>query len=68
MVSSTAPNVQAFVQQLTKKATSSGQLRRQDHVRLSSLLLSTFSLSTADRNAINRVFDKIRVGKIKLVD
>ena len=66
MVSSAAPR--DSVQVLTQAAIAAKQLSRQDHIRLSSLLLATFGLSTAERNAINRLFDQIRMGKVKLID
>lgn len=44
------------------------QLRRKDHIKLSSLLLAAFNLTAAERNAINRLFDQIRLGKVKLID
>lgn len=56
------------VQVLTQAAMAAQQLSRKDHVRLSSLLLETFSLSAAERNSINRLFDQIRLGRIRLVD
>ena len=56
------------VQILTQAAMAAQQLSRQDHIKLSSLLLATFSLSPAERNAINRLFDQVRLGKVKLVD
>lgn len=71
MVSSAAPRESASsnsVQVMTQAAIAAQQLSRQDHIKLSSLLLATFSLSPAERNAINRLFDQIRVGKVKLVD
>ena len=71
MVSSAAPKSSVSkdsVQVLTQSAIAAQQLSRQDHVKLSSMLLETFRLSAAERNAINRLFDQIRLGKVKLID
>lgn len=68
MVASPVPSAEDSVQILTQTAIASQQLSRQDHVKLSSLLLSTFQLSLSERNAINRLFDQIRLGNVRLVD
>jgi hypothetical protein len=46
----------------------SGQMNRQEHLRLSSAILSDHRLSEDDRRQINRVFDYLQIGRLKLVD
>lgn len=46
----------------------SGQISRQDHINLTSTLLSTTKMSDEDRIQINRIFDYIQSGRLKLVD
>ncbi|QQE63574.1 hypothetical protein GFS31_02410 [Leptolyngbya sp. BL0902] len=44
-----------------------GVLKRRDHLRLTSALLSS-QLSAEDRHQINQVFDLVRAGRIRLTD
>ncbi|MEM8808301.1 MAG: hypothetical protein AAGF01_19955 [Cyanobacteria bacterium P01_G01_bin.38] len=66
MISSTPSGNQT--QMLVQKIKQTGQLSRQDHLTLSSWLLSAFELSAVERSQINRIFDDIRNGQIKLMD
>ncbi|MEM9906716.1 MAG: hypothetical protein AAF921_16990 [Cyanobacteria bacterium P01_D01_bin.44] len=66
MISSTPSGNQT--QTLVQKIKQNGQLSRQEHLTLSSLLLSAFDLSAVERSQINRIFDDIRNGQIELVD
>ncbi|NEP20368.1 MAG: hypothetical protein F6J97_26395 [Leptolyngbya sp. SIO4C1] len=52
---------------LLQTALEAEQLSRQDHLKLSSSLLS-FELSSTERAKINRIFDRIRSGRIRLID
>ncbi len=54
------PTVESIIQ--------SGQITRQDHINLTSTLLSTAKMSDEDRIQINRIFDYIQSGRLKLVD
>lgn len=45
-----------------------GQLSRQDHLQLMSLLLSSHHLDVLERQRINQVFDAIQTGKLRIVD
>lgn len=68
MVAATPKSERARIQSLVTKAIKSSQLSRKEHLMLTSSLLAAFNLTTAERNQINRVFDYIRMGKVKLVD
>ncbi|OLP20124.1 hypothetical protein BST81_01435 [Leptolyngbya sp. 'hensonii'] len=46
----------------------SGQLKRQHHIRLTLEMLSGKGITEIDRRQINRIFDYIQTGRIKLVD
>jgi hypothetical protein len=59
---------QAYLRSLIAQIQENGKLSRKDHVFLSSTLLSAFNLSSRDRNLINRIFDQIHTGRIKLSD
>jgi len=64
---SVAPN-QLGIQTVVQRALQSRQLSRREHLQLTSAMLSSPNLATADRAHINRLFDYIRAGKIQLVD
>ncbi|MEO0456280.1 MAG: hypothetical protein AAF152_06800 [Cyanobacteria bacterium P01_A01_bin.114] len=66
MISSTPSGNQ--MQTLVQNIKQTGQLSRQDHLMLSSILLSAFELSAVERSQINRIFDDIRSGQITLMD
>lgn len=46
----------------------SGQLSRQEHVQLTSVVLSDSKLSNEDRRQINLIFDYLQTGRLKLAD
>lgn len=45
-----------------------GELSRQAYLQLASALLADTSMSARDRVQINRLFDAIRAGRVKLVN
>jgi hypothetical protein len=54
--------------QLIDHVLQSGQISRQDHLSLMSLMLSARNLSATERQQINQIFDALKVGKLHLVD
>ncbi|MDJ0706394.1 MAG: hypothetical protein QNJ46_24250 [Leptolyngbyaceae cyanobacterium MO_188.B28] len=56
------------IHQLIKKAVRLRQLSRQEHLQLTSAILSGFNLDPFERSLINRLFDAINMGRVKLVD
>ncbi|KAM3096271.1 hypothetical protein ACKFKG_02745 [Phormidesmis sp. 146-35] len=46
----------------------SGQLNRQEYLHLASILLSNQRATENDRRRINRIFDHILAGQVKLTD
>jgi hypothetical protein len=54
--------------QLLDTTTQKRTLSRHDHLYLTLAMLSDQSLKASDRNRINLVFDRIRMGQIELVD
>lgn len=62
-----APN-QSGIQALVKQAIKARQITRQEHLQLTSAMLSAMDMKAADRSYINRLLDYIRAGKIHLVD
>ncbi|UBF28572.1 hypothetical protein K9N68_12250 [Kovacikia minuta CCNUW1] len=56
------------IKQLVDGIIQSGQMTRQEHLNLTSTLLAEHRMSDEDRIQINRVFDYIQTGRLKLVD
>lgn len=54
--------------QLIDRVLQAGQISRQDHLSLMSLMLSARNLSATERQQINQIFDGLKVGKLHLVD
>jgi hypothetical protein len=68
MVSSAQQEPQFNLHQVLDSALQHGVLARRDHMALTTAMFCDTSLSTAERHRINRVFDFIRMGRVKLED
>ncbi|HBL13474.1 MAG TPA: hypothetical protein DD379_19165 [Cyanobacteria bacterium UBA11162] len=44
-----------------------GQLSRLEHLQLVSTILSDYKVTDEERSQINRVFDELQIGRLKLV-
>ncbi len=64
---SVIPN-QLSIQAVVQRAVRSRQISRQEHLQLTSAMLSNPGMPSTDRSYINRVLDYIRAGKIRLTD
>ncbi|HEY9896718.1 MAG TPA: hypothetical protein V6D34_15140, partial [Candidatus Sericytochromatia bacterium] len=60
------PNV--TLHQLVDQILAAGEMSRQDHLQLTSILLAEQKLLDSDRNKINRIFDYISTGRLKLIN
>ncbi|MBD3880454.1 hypothetical protein IFO70_01650 [Phormidium tenue FACHB-886] len=60
------PNL--IIQPLVARIIESGQMSRKEHVQLTSAILSDQHMTNEDRQQINRVFDYIQIGRLKLTD
>lgn len=45
-----------------------GEMSRHEHLKLTTILLAEQQLVDSDRNKINRIFDHIKTGRLKLID
>jgi deoxyxylulose-5-phosphate synthase len=68
MVSSVKQELQFNLRNVIDSAIQHGVLNRRDHLALTAAMFSDTSLSSAERNLINRVFDFIRMGRVQLED
>ncbi|MBW4582939.1 MAG: hypothetical protein KME42_25510 [Tildeniella nuda ZEHNDER 1965/U140] len=56
------------IHQLVDRILAIGELSRQEHLKLTSILLAEQKLTDSDRNKINRIFDSVQTGRLKLID
>jgi hypothetical protein len=68
MVRSTARKSIETARQILDRIKLSQQVRRQDYFLLTSVILADTSLSHAERQQINRLFDEVQTGHLQLVD
>jgi hypothetical protein len=54
--------------QLVERVLTSGQLSRREHLQLVSTILSDYKVTDEERSQINRVFDELQLGRLRLVD
>lgn len=57
-------SIHAVVQRILR----SGEISRQDYSQLASAILSDQQIGDEERRQINRVFDYMQIGRLKLVD
>lgn len=65
---STTKNSAPAIQTLTAQALEQGFITRKNHLLLATAMLGVAPLTPQDRSCINRVFDAIRMGQIRLED
>ncbi len=56
------------IKHLIDQIIASGQMTRSQHLSLTSTLLAEQRITDEDRNQINRVFDYVQSGRLKLID
>lgn len=66
---STSQNQPGFsINRIAETITISGKIARGQHIRLTNAILSENQITEEERHQINRIFDYIQIGKIKIVD
>ena len=68
MVRSLNHQVNLQASQLVREIGKSGQITRQEHLQLTSLLLSNYKLSEEERRKINQAFEQVQTGQLRLID
>jgi hypothetical protein len=56
------------IPQMVERIIATGHMNRQEHLQLTSAILSDYRITDEERRQINRVFDYIQTGRLKLVD
>jgi len=57
-----------MIEQMVNKITASGKISRSDQQQFMSTLLSKKVISAKEEAMINRVFDLLRAGRLRVVD
>jgi hypothetical protein len=58
----------ASVHTVVQQAISYRQIRRQDHLKLTTAILNGSDIQSSERFHINRLLDYVRAGQVRLVD
>ncbi|MBW4694120.1 MAG: hypothetical protein KME27_20440 [Lyngbya sp. HA4199-MV5] len=61
-------NPNSAIHQMVDRILTVGEMSRQEHLKLTSILLAEQQLADSDRTKINRIFDHIQTGRLKLID
>ena len=56
------------INQMVNRIITSGKLSRQEHLQLTSSILSGKKITDEERSKINKIFDLIKIGQINLID
>ncbi len=68
MVRSTVTRSKVSVQSVIEQIMAAGQMSREQHVLLTSAVLADQHITDDDRRQINRLFDYVQIGRLRLVD
>lgn len=61
-------SAQLSIEQMVHKITSSGKISRADQQQFMAALLSQKTISSAEEAMINRIFELLRAGRLRVVD
>lgn len=61
-------SAQLSIEQMVQKITSSGKISRADQQQFMAALLSQKTISSAEEAMINRIFELLRAGRLRVVD
>ncbi len=53
---------------IVERILKTGQLSRQEHLQLVTTFLSDYKVTDDDRSQINRIFDDMQIGRLKMID
>lgn len=56
------------IQLLVEKILSEGKLSRQEYLQMTRAILSDYNVTEEESRQINRIFDDVQTGSLKLVD
>lgn len=53
---------------IVERILKTGQLSRQEHLQLVTTFLSDYKVTDDDRSQINRIFDDLQTGRLKIIN
>jgi hypothetical protein len=56
------------IRSIVERIFNTGQLSRLEHLQLVSAFLAEYKITDDERNQINRVFDDLQTGRLKILD
>lgn len=56
------------IKQFVERIINMGQLSRLEYLQLATTFLSDYKVTNEERYQINRIFDDLQIGRLKLVD
>ncbi|HIK55670.1 MAG TPA: hypothetical protein IGS37_10970 [Synechococcales cyanobacterium M55_K2018_004] len=68
MVRSISNKAGVGIQAVLERALAQGCISRREHLQLTSVILGNQWLTEDERRQINRIFDYVQTGRLKLVD
>jgi hypothetical protein len=68
MVRSITHKLNSAIQPIVEQIIASGKMNRQQYLQLASAILADQQLTDEDRRIINRAFDYVQTGRLKLTD
>lgn len=68
MAKNSAALSNSIIRQLIDLCLNSERITRQEYLQLISVVLSNRNMTGEDLHQINRIFDRVQLGRIKLID
>ncbi|HEY9700103.1 MAG TPA: hypothetical protein V6D10_22805 [Trichocoleus sp.] len=68
MVWMTDSKPRLVIRSIVSSILASGKITRKEHLQLSSAILADQSITDEERRQINRVFDYVQTGRLRVVD
>jgi hypothetical protein len=68
MVRTSTTKTISTIYAIVERIMDSGQMSRREYLRLASAILSDYKITDEERRQINRIFDYIQIGRLKLLD
>lgn len=68
MVQTTQDESELAIDQVVSQVLTSKQMKRQEHLFLTSIILANRKITVTQRKQINRLFDRLKMGQLRLVD
>lgn len=68
MAKNSAAISNSIIRQLIDLCLNSERITRQEYLQLTSVVLSNRNMTGEDLHQINRIFDRVQLGRIKLID